>query len=165
MSVNKLKLLPYYHNDYDKIAKEAERSNNFAYNNWWYLHGDLENRLHYDKASMINAKEYPEFIRMIPEFDKLGSNGEFWRGNVQSFNFVPNLYINGIVECEVIGIDEPCVGYFWTADELPLKMTCLTTGEIFEDIHWHQRGLVCLKSDIESCDYALKKYIEKSQII
>lgn len=160
--MNKLKLLPYYHEDYSKIEKEAINTNNFIYNNWWYLHGDLEDMLHYDKASAINAKECPELVKMVPYASKLGfGDDEFWKGTVDKINLVPHLYINGIIECEVIGVKEECVGYFWIAEELPLKIFS-KTGEIFTGTHWQQRGLVCLKSDTEGREYALRKYKEKA---
>ncbi len=164
MSANKLKLLPYYHENYDSIAKEAEETGNYVYNNWWYLHGKLEDILHYDKASIINAKECPEFIKMVPEAEKLGGDGTIWTGRVKSFKFIPWLYLNDIVECEVLGIEEPCVGYFWTTDELAMTITS-ESGECFDDHHWFQRGLICLKSDIESCEYALKKFTEKETFL
>lgn len=164
--MNKLKLLPYYHEDYDKIEKEAVNTNNFTYNNWWYLHGELENILHYDKASVINAKECPELVKMIPYVSELrfGVKDEFWKGTVDKINLVPHLYINDIIECEVIGIEEECIGYFWTTEELPLKIFS-KTGEIFTGTLWKQRGLVCFKSDAEGCKYALRKYKEKAVML
>lgn len=141
----KLKLLPYYHENYDSIAREAEKTGNFAYNNWWYLHGKLEDILGYDKASVINAKECPEYIRMIHGIDSLSGDK----------TIIPELYINDIIECEVVGVEEPCIGYFWTTNKW--------AKECFDDPHWDQRGLVCLKSDIGGCEYALSRYKEKSR--
>lgn len=161
--MSKLKLLPYYHEDYSKIEKEAINTNNFIYNNWWYLHGDLEDMLHYDKASAINAKGCSELVKMAPYVSGLGFSvkDEFWKGTVDKIYLVPHLYINNIIECEVIGIKEECIGYFWTTEELPLKIFS-KTGEIFTGTHWKQRGLVCLKSDTEACEYAFKRYTEKT---
>lgn len=162
--MSKLKLLPYYHENYDSIAKEAEETDNLVYNNWWYLHGKLEEILHYDKASVINAKECPEFIKMVPKAEHLGSNGTVWIGRVKSFKFVPWLHINDIIECEVLGINEPCIGYFWTTNELAMTIVS-ESGECFDDCYWQQKGLVCLKSDVEGCEYALEKFNEKAIIL
>ena len=57
---------------------------------------------------------------------------------------------DGIVPVEIEGIPEPCVGYFWTTK--------------YTDI-WVQRGLVCLKSDLEGCEYAERKYKEKPNFL
>lgn len=160
----KLKLLPYYHENYDSIAKEAEETGNYVCNNWWYLHGKLEDMLHYDKASIINAKECPEYIQMVPEIEKLGSNGDIWKGKAISSKYIPWLYLNNIVDCEVVGIEEPCVGYFWTTNSAPLEIT-LIDGKTFKGVYGYQRGLICLKSDVESCEYALSKYKERSMVI
>lgn len=148
----KLKLLPYYHENYDSIAKEAVKTGNFIWGSWWYLHGKLEDILGYDKASVINAKECPEYIRMIHGIDSLSGNKAI----------IPELYINDIIECEVVGVEEPCIGYFWTTNEWATTISS-ESGECFDNPHWDQRGLVCLKSDVEGCEYALKKYKEKSR--
>lgn len=162
--MGKLKLLPYYHKNYDSIYKEAENTDNVAYNNRWYLHGELEYRLGYDRASIINARECPEYIKLVPEVDRLKGYENIWTGKVDSFKLIPHLYAKGIIECEVIGIEEPCIGYFWTTNELPMMITS-KDGMKYEGTYWFQRGLICLKSDIEGCEYAFKKYNEKTDMI
>ena len=158
----KLKLLPDTHCNARKIVNDAKQTGNLLHNNWWYLHGHLSDIVGYDKASIINAKDCTEFVKELPEFMKLSYNGESWEGAVQTINLIPHAYINGVVECEVIGVSEPCVGYFWTTNEEPLRIIA-ENGEVFTSIHWDQRGLVCLKSDIEACADALEKYTKKSR--
>jgi hypothetical protein len=162
--MSKLKLLPYYHDNYNNIVKDAIKSENFAYNNWWYIHGILEDLLGYDKADVINAKECSEFIRKFPKVDSLRYNGKIWIGGTDNITFEPHLYINDIIECEVIGIDELCIGYFWTVDESPLRVTS-KSKDVFNGDYWRQGGLVCLKSDIEGCRHALRMYTEKTKIL
>lgn len=162
--LNKLKLIPYYHKDYDKVAEKADKSGNFIYNNWWYLHGELERLLRYDKASAINAKECQDLIRMFPRVSKLSKDKGVWKGEVYKINLIPHLYVNDTIECQVIGIDDPCVGYFWTTEESPLEITT-KEGETFRGTYWKQRGLVCLKHDLEACSFALQKYKEKSLVL
>lgn len=58
--------------------------------------------------------------------------------------------LDGIVPVEIEGIPDPCVGYFWITE--------------YTDI-WVQRGLVCLKSDLEGCEYAERKYKEKPNFL
>lgn len=163
--MSKLKLLSFYHDNYNDLIKEVKKSENFVYNDyWWYIHGKLEEALHYDKASIINAKECQDFIKMVPEFNEMKKNKGIWTGTVNSFNFIPYLYIDGVIECEVIGINEPCIGYFWITNEYPMILTS-KSKEIYKGTYWDQRGLVCLKSDEEGCNFALKKYNEKVIIL
>lgn len=100
---------------------------------FWYLHGKLEELLGFDKAIISNCKT-------------LGISKPFKYGDNLTTN---KLYLNGIYPCEVEGIEEPCVGYFWATDEV-------------DGYRWMQRGLVCLKSDETACQYAEKKMNEKS---
>lgn len=103
---------------------------------FWYLHGELENKLGFDKAVITNCKT-------------LGISKPFQYDEDITIN---KLYLNGVVDCEVEGIDEPCVGYFYVSEER-------------SENNWLQRGLVCLKSDKKACQYAEKKMNEKSIIL
>jgi hypothetical protein len=69
------------------------------------------------------------------------------------------IYINGIIPVKCFGIEEPCVGYFWTID----KEDIIYKGNKYP--HWKQRGLVCLESDENARKWALKKYQEKSDFL
>lgn len=109
-----------------------ERDNAYS----WYLHGKLEERVGYDKAIITNCKT-------------LGISKP---SNASDGITLNKLYFNGVADCEVEGIDEPCVGYFWVVNE-------------YDDKNWRQKGLVCLKSDKEGCHYAEEKMSEKARII
>ena len=103
---------------------------------FWYLHGELENKIGFDKAVISNCKT-------------LGINKPYKYGEELTIN---KLYLKGIYHCEVEGIKEPCVGYFWTTDEV-------------NEHSWTQRGLVCLKSDKKACEYAENKMNEKAYVL
>ena len=102
---------------------------------FWYLHGELENKCGYDKAIITNCKELGLYRDTIIDKDKVEQK----------------MYANGAYECKVEGIDEPCVGYFYTTNE--------------HDKTWIQRGLVCLKSDKDACQYAQKAMKERKYFL
>lgn len=120
-----------YSKKIENTSKE-ERDNAF----FWYLHGKLEQKFNFDKAVIINC-------------NTLGLSKPFQYDEDITIN---KLHLNGVVDCEVEGTDEPCVGYFWVVNE-------------YDDKNWQQRGLVCLKSDKEACQYAEKKMNEKARIL
>ena len=62
------------------------------------------------------------------------------------------MYVNGIIDVEIEGINEPCVGYFWTTYDKKIYWE----GKAYD--FWEQRGLVCLKSDEEGCKDAKTRY-------
>lgn len=132
---------------YEEIPPE-ERDNN----SWWYLHGKLTDLVGYDKAISTNCKS--------GGFSKETINWSEIEGNVVTSlsNDFPTsqICIDGIVDVEIEEIEEPCVGYFWTTNNRLIYWE----GKPYD--YWEQRGLVCLKSDIEGCKYAKEKYEEKS---
>lgn len=125
------------------------------WNSWWYLHGKLEDYVGYDKATATNCKS--------GGFAKETINwGEIVGDRVTSIcDELPThkMCIDGIVDVEIEGINKPCVGYFWTA----CHKTIYWEEKAYE--FWEQRGLVCFKSDTESCEYAKKMYEKQSQFI
>lgn len=125
------------------------------HNNWWYLHGKLEEIVGYDKAVATNCKSAGYSIPTI-----------HWRemhGNKVISVFDPQIihamHINAIIPVEVEGIDEQCIGFFWTTYEHDVYWNDVKYPQ------WEQRGLVCLMSDKEACKYAFKKFDEKSEIL
>lgn len=120
---------------------------------WWYLHGDLEDKISYDQGVAYNYVELGLY-KETPDWSMI-------RGNevteLHSNELRKRMYFNGIIDVEVFGINEPCVGYFWTVDK-----SDITNLDGKKYPHWEQRGLVCLKSDKQGCEYALKKYNERS---
>jgi hypothetical protein len=121
-------------------------------NSWWYLHGKLEDRVRYDKATAINCLDAGYST------DALNYAG--YRGEEAKIRNPENLLrkemrVNGIIPVKVKGIKEMCVGYFWTIECRPLRYN----GKQYPC--WEQRGLVCLKSDTEGREDALRKYTER----
>lgn len=131
-----LHVIPDNYNDFtwqEKIkAIPVEERDNAGL---WYLHGELERKFNYDKATITNCKT-------------LGLSKPYEYGDNQ---FINKLYLNGTINCEVEGADEPCIGFFYTIQET-------------DETHWIQKGLVCLKNDTNACHYAEKKMIEKAII-
>jgi hypothetical protein len=132
MDTRTLKILPMrYDGTYFEMSKEESDKMYDSFNedirssfSGWYLDGELEALVGYDQGLITNIEEFPEFIDVsIKPFIKTK--------------------INGIFNVEVYGIDESCIGYFWTTIE-------------------GQRGLVELVSDEEGVKYATSRYTRKS---
>lgn len=118
-------------------------------NSWWYIHGQLEKDLGYDKGCLINCLSLnvsKETVNWITIKDGKCNPRKYY-----------NMYFNGIIDIKVEGIDKPCVGYFWTENT-----TSYDKGSFQR---WKQRGLICYKDDIEGREYALDKYLNKFLII
>ena len=108
-----------YNKELDSVP--LEETDNAGY---WYLHGQLAGITGHDKAVMTNCNT----LGLLRETNQTYSNGKPCR----------KLHLNGVFDCRVMGVDEPCRGYFYTIDEGEKK--------------WTQRGLVCLQSDISACN-------------
>lgn len=144
------------------LIKKALEENKFNLdrNSWWYLHGELESLCHYDKAVVLNLSEFPEYQGDTLKWTSIiGDVAE-----VNKFEENKEIKINDIIPVQVIGIDKPCIGYFWTTDERTVTAQC-KNGRTRGFQRWHQRGLVCLSEDIESCKEAKEKYLEKTSIL
>lgn len=137
--------------DYGDIP-EDERDNN----SWWYLHGKLEGIVHYDKATVTNCKS--------GGFAKSTINWTEIHGNkvISIINEKPTIYrmyYNGVVDVEIEGIEKPCIGFFYTANERQVEYK----GKLYDK--WDQRGLVCLAEDEEGCKHAKEKMIKRSSFL
>lgn len=118
----------------NKYTDALDKDENITISNWWYLHGELEEAVGYDKGAFLNLEE-----------DMIEIKNCYFNGNKRCFDVV---YLKeGIYDVEVIGFDKPCVGYFWISN--------------FNRIP-ECRGLVCFKDDKKAIEYAEKKYSEKS---
>ena len=111
----------------------------------WYLHGKLEDIIGFDKAIATNAGE----LGCLKEM-----HDEAYGGSV-----LYQMDLDAIVDVKVEGVDEDCVGFFWTG----WKRTITINGEEFPN--WAQLGLVCLKSDKKAIADAMKKYKSKRATI
>lgn len=124
-------------------------------NSWWYLHGELERKFGYDKGIAVNCKTVG---LSVPTIDWSSIDGKEVK-RVFSEKDRWELHANGEIPVEVEGVDEPCIGYFWTTD------LTLVSWKGNKYPLWKQRGLVCLLSDKKGCEDALKKYkASKSRI-
>lgn len=121
----------------DELTQHYLQDENTIVSNWWYLHGDLESEIGYDHGVMCNLSDFNLLIKNC-----------YYNGNDAYFDVI--CLEDGIYDVEVIGIDKPCVGYFWIIDKEHIPKC---------------RGLVCFKDDTEACMYAEQKYKEKSQYL
>lgn len=158
----KFKVVPYYYPDADKIIKLArkENKNNLDNNSWWYLDGKLENLLSYDKGVIINMSEFPQY-----QGDTL-----FWteiiedKTKVEKFIPKKEIKFTGIIEVEVLGVLENCIGYFWVTDEKIIYAEDKDKNKTsFQN--WRQRGMICLESDKEARTRASILFNKKDRFI
>lgn len=134
--------------DYESVPKDE-----LDFNNWWYLHGKLEDLIGYDKAYTTNCKSAGYSRQQINYSCISGRKVRELRedGNLMRYE----MHLDGIVPVKVKGVDERCVGYFWT------KELTETEYEGKQYTIWQQRGLICLESDKDGREYALSAFKEK----
>lgn len=118
----------------NKYTEALGKDENTTISSWWYLHGELEDEVGFDKGAFLNLEE-----------DMVEIKNCYFNGNDKYFDVV--CLKEGVYDVEVIGFDKPCVGYFWITNISNIP-EC--------------RGLVCFKDDKEAVEYAEKKYSEKS---
>lgn len=104
-----------------------------------------------------NEREYANFWYLHGKLEELVGYDKAAVTNLREGGFGKDskeygymMCFDGIVPVEIEGIPDPCVGYFWITK--------------YTDT-WVQRGLVCLKSDLEGCEYAEHKYKEKPNFL
>lgn len=155
--MKKVKIVPDHYLGAEKIILEAKRSNpnNLDHNSWWFLHGELSARCGYDKGVMINLSEFPHYLKKSLQFSLMRGD----KTKVTCFKDKYMSHINGIIPVDVLGVDEDCIGYFWTTREITAH-AFTENGDQLDFPYWNQRGLCCLKSDIESCKDAYQKYLQ-----
>lgn len=136
--------------EYEDIPTEE-----LDHNNDWYLHGELESFVQFDKAYVTNC--------LSGGFSKETINYAFISGDevkeVSEYKPKHAMCVDGVVDVEIEGIDKPCIGYFWTDDyrtvyyqEKPYQV-------------WRQRGLVCFADDEKGCEYAKQKLRERAKFL
>jgi len=152
-----LKLISTVDDDYNKIiTKQLVDVGALDQNNWWYLHGKLEDIFHYDKATVYNLNSFPKYRKKTVNWKFISGNTT----NVENIEYHYEMHCNDIIPVEVRGVEEKCIGYFWTTEERDVKaITSTGQEEIFS--YWKQRGLVCLESDVEANKIAREKYNKK----
>lgn len=115
--MEKLIIAPDGTYDLDNISEDVANSGN-----WWYFHGKLQDDIGYDKGLIMNIK--PNQLDRRNGYRDINLEGEY--------------------EVEIIGIEKPCIGFFWIDNSLKFG-----------------RGLVCYKDDIEAIKYAKNKMKER----
>ena len=118
----------FYHEDYDNLTKSLYDDPCIVLYNFFYLHGELEQDLGYDKCEIMNLGDLDiKYNKLVDREDT-------------SMITIPD----GIYNVKVVGIDKPCIGYFWNSDN-------------------YQRGIICYKTDFEACKYAMNRFNEKAE--
>lgn len=143
----KIKIVPYLHPDAKEIIKLAkkENKNNLDNNSWWYIDGKLENLLGYDKGVIINMSKFPQYQGDTLFWTKIVGD----ETKVEKFIPKKEIKLTGVIEVEVLGVTENCIGYFWVTDERTIYAKDRDKNETtFQN--WRQRGIVCLESDTEA---------------
>ena len=131
--------------------KPEERDNN----SWWYLDGDLEEFVGYDKAIVSNCKSGGFAKETIKWFEILGD--KVTSADISKPFY--NMCLDGEVDVEVEGISRPCKGFFWTVNHRDVYHQ----DKKYEI--WDQRGLVCFADDKEACDRARTRMNNKERHI
>lgn len=127
----------------------TERDNN----SWWYLHGELEKLVGFDKATVTNCKS-GGFAKETINWANIDGNEVT---SVISEDPCYQMYFNGEVNVEIEGISRPCVGFFYTSSEQPVYYK----GK--EYLFWEQRGLVCFSDDLNAVEYARSMMKQRSR--
>ena len=152
----KLKIIcdrdPNYNN---VVTLEKVKGGDTDRNGWWYLDGRLEKECGYDKGTVYNLSEHPSLRKETLDWESIEGDCVT---KMRSYNRHYEMYANGEVEVEVDGIEEECIGIFWTTRERLVK-----TDKGIKFKVWDQRGLVCMKTDTEAIERARKKRMERTQ--
>ena len=136
--------------EYSDIKPE-ERDNN----SWWYLHGDLQSFVGFDKATVTDCFS-DGFSKETINWAEIEDNTVI---KVFSDNPRYEMYFTGEIDVEIEGINKPCKGYFYVTNERKVSYK-----DALYSI-WEQRGLVCFAEDTRACEYAKRKMNEKSRIL
>ena len=158
----KFKVVPYLHPDAKEIIKLAkkENKNNLDNNSWWYICGELEEMLNYDKGVIINMSDFPQYQGDTLFWTKIVGD----KTKIEKFIPKKEIKITGVIEVEVLGVPEDCIGYFWVTDERTIYAEDNDKNKTsFQN--WRQHGLVCLKSDIKARKQAAISFGGKDRTI
>ena len=156
MGKKKLKMICLRDPNYNNVVTlERYKNGDTDRNGWWYLDGELERMCGYDKATVYNLSERPDLRKETLDWERIeGDKATKMRSYTKHFE----IHVNGEIEVEVDGVEEECVGIFWTTRE-----TLVKTDRGIKFPVWDQRGLVCLKSDTESIERARRKRSQRTE--
>lgn len=159
---NKLFLIP---SNNDLVNSENHRYK-LIRSDGWYLHGKLEGIVGIDLCYLISSPDIKKYLKRVPKIvGCYTSNGKVISITDGKF-FKEFPYINGVVECEIVGVIEECIGYFWTIQEKPMEVyTKEGDKPFYSGIFWKQKGLICLKSDKEGIEHAEDKFRKRAEFL
>lgn len=163
----KLKIVPNSYEDSLGIAELAKKESpwNVDIGFYWYLDGELQKKVGCDQATIINLSWFPEFLEDILFWTEIKEIKRLsYITRVDRFIKQKRAKINNIIPVEILGISEECIGFFWTTDKLDITAIDKNNNEQ-KFFTWRQRGLVCLKSDIDACRKAERYYKENRLLI
>lgn len=128
-------------NDSKELRKILRKNKTKRVSNWWYLHGELEEDVGFDKGIMLDN----DSLKCLEYIDK-DINKQY-----------KTYYLgDGIYDVKITQINKPCKGYFWTEFR-----NCGNIEGKVPVMH----GLVCYTDDEKANKYALTKFKEKSEIL
>lgn len=143
MKKEKLVLVPWTE-EYSKVLISALREETDN-NSWWYLHGQLEHEVGFDKGKFINCKSMNLSRETIDWKTIKGDTVTEVRENFTRYE----LYADGEFEVEVLGFpDRPAIFVAWVVEYGPVYYNNTPYP------HWQQRGLVVFKDDKKALEYA-----------
>lgn len=158
----KLKIVPFDFPNAREIVKIAKKKNetNLDNNYWWYFDGRLERLLGFDKGVIINMSEFPQYQGDTLFSTEIVGN----EARVDRFIHIKEIKFTGIAEVEVLGVSEKCIGYFWVTNEITIYAVDRDKNKTsFQN--WRQRGIICLESDMEAREKAMKSFNKGEELI
>ena len=153
--MNTLKITAYHvdgtlhkskYNSENEVPEEE-----MCHNSWWYLHGELQSEVGYDKAITTNCNS-AGYSKETIDWSNISDNvvTEVFKDMTR-----PVMCVNGEIPVEVEGFNRPCIGFFWTEE----RPDIIWKSKKYP--FWRQRGLVCFADDEEACAYARDLMIRK----
>ena len=129
-----------------KKALEEDKFN-LDRNSWWYLHGELETLVGFDKGVFINCKSSGYSKETINYSTIIG--GKVTEVHNENKPLIHKIYVNGEIPVKVIGFqDRPAVFVGYTIDEDPI----IYNGKEYP--LWGQKGFVVFADDNKALEYA-----------
>lgn len=150
-----LKLVPYFPNVDENTVLGKLIDDTLAYvpsyeydhNNWWYLHGELEDFVGFDKGHFINCYSAGLSKNTINWSGLRGQEVTDVRGN----EITPKMYAVGEFDVKIVGSQEKAIFVAWVEDEREI----VWKGRKFPD--WRQCGYVVFASDLKALEEARKE--------
>ena len=100
----------FYHEDYDNLTKSLYDDPCIMMYEFFYLHGELEQDLGYDKCEIMNLGDLDVQYHPLTDSDT-------------TIITIPD----GIYDVKVVDIDKPCIGYFWNINNQQRGLICYKT--------------------------------------